>query len=171
MDWTLASNILGSDGWCAHLRSLTYRRHIYTHFHNHHMLFFIWLLLLSILLPSHFTLPLCTYLVLLHIDLVLVVYSFILVYFIHLVLLLCCIFPNLFFLTLHRWEGLVSKHLSVKSTPVVFCECHKYNLIWTHNLLFHGITIFLLCNHVCVNDWIHLYCYTLHFEVNLNTFC
>ena len=34
------------------------------------------------------------------------------------------------FLTLHRWEGLVSKHFTVKSTTVVFITCDKYNLIW-----------------------------------------
>ena len=42
----------------------------------------------------------------------------------------------------HRWEGLVRKHFMVKSRPVVFGACDKYNLIlmssvwraawWTH---------------------------------------
>ena len=39
---------------------------------------------------------------------------------------------------LHQWEGLVSKHFTVKPTPVVFSAYDKYNLNWKRHAVVNG---------------------------------
>jgi hypothetical protein len=109
---------------------------MHTHKHTHSRTFTLiicWCfsvlsLLLSTLMPSHFTLPSCTFLPQISRT------SAHWYWYLYIAPFLCILFysSSYYCCTVHRWKGLLRKYFTVKSMPVVFGASDKYNLIIVH---------------------------------------